>query len=82
MFREIPPDYRRNRRYVHRKERHVARAEESPVDTAIVGAYIHSVSGDIATGLKGMCSLVARGKIQSLPRVFRRIKNGGAIEFK
>lgn len=54
----------------------------SPVDAAIAGAYLHSVSGDIALESKGVYSLIATDVIEELPQAFRRIANGEVREFE
>lgn len=54
----------------------------SPVEAAIAGVYLHSVSGDVAAGSKGIYSLIATDLIENLPEAFRRIENGEVVEFE
>ncbi|MCL5267820.1 MAG: NAD(P)H-hydrate dehydratase [Bacteroidetes bacterium] len=54
----------------------------SPVDSAIAGAYLHSVAGDVALESKGVYSLIATDIIESLPEAFKRIRNGDVFEFE
>lgn len=54
----------------------------APVDAAVAGVYLHSVSGDIAAESKGIYSLIATDVIENLPEAFRRIENGEMVEFE
>ncbi len=53
-----------------------------PVDAAIAGVYLHSVSGDITRESKGIYSLIATDVIENLPEAFKRIENGEVVEFE
>ncbi len=53
-----------------------------PVDAALVGAYLHSVAGDIALESKGVYSLIATDVIESLPQAFRKVESGEVFEFQ
>lgn len=53
-----------------------------PIEAAIAGVYLHSVSGDIAAEEKGVYSLIASDMIESLPKAFRKIINGEVREFE
>lgn len=46
------------------------------LDAAIVGAYLHSLSGDLAAGEIGERSLIAGDLIDYLPRVFETLEFG------
>jgi NAD(P)H-hydrate epimerase len=44
----------------------------SPLDTAILGVFLHGLSGDVAIHEKGMNSLIATDIVEFLPQAFLR----------
>jgi NAD(P)H-hydrate repair Nnr-like enzyme with NAD(P)H-hydrate dehydratase domain len=47
----------------------------SAMDAAIVGVYIHGLSGDFAAREKGQHSLIASDLIDFLPAAFKSVAN-------
>lgn len=49
----------------------------NPLQSCILGVYLHGLAGDIAASGKGQHSLVATDIIQRLPDAFAAVKSGG-----
>ncbi len=47
----------------------------TPEDTAILGVYLHGLSGDLGVRVKGVNSLIASDLIDFLPAAFINLSN-------